>query len=80
MIPLQTKHRSQGHLEFSEPEALPDNDPDCYLCPGNQRLEGDTNPDYAGPGVLDNDFSALSNAGPYFHGDNPLRCDNRVAW
>jgi UDPglucose--hexose-1-phosphate uridylyltransferase len=34
-------------------------DPDCYLCPGNRRANGETNPVYRGVYVFDNDFPAL---------------------
>jgi UDPglucose--hexose-1-phosphate uridylyltransferase len=34
-------------------------DPDCYLCPGNVRANGNVNPDYAETFVFTNDFSAL---------------------
>ena len=34
-------------------------DPDCYLCPGNVRANGDSNPDYAETFVFTNDYSAL---------------------
>jgi len=34
-------------------------DPDCYLCPGNTRANGDVNPAYAETFVFTNDFSAL---------------------
>jgi UDPglucose--hexose-1-phosphate uridylyltransferase len=34
-------------------------DPDCYLCPGNARANGDINPDYPDTFVFTNDFSAL---------------------
>ncbi len=34
-------------------------DPDCYLCPGNTRANGDVNPAYANTFVFVNDFSAL---------------------
>ena len=34
-------------------------DPDCYLCPGNVRANGDVNPDYPDTFVFTNDFSAL---------------------
>ena len=33
-------------------------DPNCYLCPGNLRM-GAINPNYTGPYVFKNDFSAL---------------------
>jgi UDPglucose--hexose-1-phosphate uridylyltransferase len=34
-------------------------DPDCYLCPGNERAGGTRNPDYKSTFVFTNDFSAL---------------------
>jgi UDPglucose--hexose-1-phosphate uridylyltransferase len=34
-------------------------DPDCYLCPGNTRANGDVNPAYEQTFVFTNDFSAL---------------------
>lgn len=37
----------------------PPYDPDCYLCPGNTRASGATNPDYASTFVFTNDFAAL---------------------
>ena len=34
-------------------------DPDCYLCPGNVRANGNVNPQYDETFVFTNDFSAL---------------------
>jgi len=34
-------------------------DPECYLCPGNLRANGDVNPDYPETFVFTNDFAAL---------------------
>jgi UDPglucose--hexose-1-phosphate uridylyltransferase len=34
-------------------------DADCYLCPGNKRANGATNPNYEGPWAFQNDFPAL---------------------
>lgn len=31
----------------------------CYLCPGNKRAQGDTNPQYTEPFVFVNDYSAV---------------------
>ena len=46
--------------EVSEPDPQPPAyDPGCYLCPGNARVGGEANPDYAGVYVFDNDFPAL---------------------
>ena len=38
---------------------LPTYDPKCYLCPGNKRASGDTNPDYKDTFVFVNDYSAV---------------------
>ena len=47
--------------EVSEPDPPPPAyDPACYLCPGNARVGGEANPDYAGVHVFDNDFPALA--------------------
>jgi UDPglucose--hexose-1-phosphate uridylyltransferase len=34
-------------------------DPDCYLCPGNRRANGETNPRYRSTFTFTNDFAAL---------------------
>lgn len=34
-------------------------DPECYLCPGNLRANGERNPAYTGTFAFDNDFPAL---------------------
>jgi hypothetical protein len=31
----------------------------CYLCPGNKRAQGDTNPKYVEPFIFVNDYSAV---------------------
>ena len=50
--------------EVSEPDPPPPSyDPACYLCPGNTRVGGETNPDYAGVHVFENDFPALEDTG-----------------
>jgi UDPglucose--hexose-1-phosphate uridylyltransferase len=60
---LVSPHRARrpwlGQVEKTPPEALPQYDPACYLCPGNARAGGVTNPSYTGTFVFDNDFSAL---------------------
>lgn len=49
-----------GQVEKTPQPNLPHYDPDCYLCPRNQRAGGlVTNPDYEHTFVFDNDFSAL---------------------
>ncbi len=54
----------QGEVEgLSRLPSIP-YDPDCYLCPGNQRVNGDRNPVYGGTFAFDNDFPALLAGSP----------------
>ncbi|MBX0327992.1 UDP-glucose--hexose-1-phosphate uridylyltransferase [Oscillochloris sp. ZM17-4] len=57
--PHRTKRPWQGQVETPAIETRPPHDPQCYLCPGNERVGGVRNPDYAGTFVFDNDFAAL---------------------
>ena len=60
---LVSPHRGRrpwlGQVEKRPVENLPDYDPTCYLCPGNERAGGIKNPDYTGTFVFDNDFASL---------------------
>jgi UDPglucose--hexose-1-phosphate uridylyltransferase len=60
---LVSPHRAKrpwlGQVEKVPEPNLPAYDPDCYLCPGNRRSEGDVNAPYTGTYVFDNDFPAL---------------------
>ncbi len=49
-------------------------DKDCYLCPGNKRAGGETNPEYSGVFAFVNDYSALlpDSAMPEGDGGSPL--------
>ena len=58
--PHRTERPWQGQEEDGTDDLLPRHDPDCYLCPGNERADGQLNPDYAGPWAVDNDFPALT--------------------
>jgi UDPglucose--hexose-1-phosphate uridylyltransferase len=49
----------QGQQETPAPAEEIRYDPDCYLCPGNGRANGDTNPDYTSTFAFTNDFAAL---------------------
>jgi UDPglucose--hexose-1-phosphate uridylyltransferase len=49
----------QGQVEERPREERPRYDPQCYLCPGNERAGGVHNPDYGSTFVFDNDFPAL---------------------
>jgi UDPglucose--hexose-1-phosphate uridylyltransferase len=57
--PHRTKRPWQGQVEKPAPEERPQHDPNCYLCPGNDRAGGVANPDYTDTFVFQNDFSAL---------------------
>ena len=60
---LVSPHRAKrpwlGQVEKTPAQSLPDYDPTCYLCPGNERAGGVRNPEYTGTFVFDNDFAAL---------------------
>lgn len=57
--PQRTIRPWLGQVEKISAADLPVYDPDCYLCPGNERAGGMKNPDYSGTFVFDNDFAAL---------------------
>ncbi len=55
----RTNRPWQGSTEALPPDERPQHDPACYLCPGNTRANGETNPHYADTFVFTNDFAAL---------------------
>ena len=57
--PHRSKRPWQGQQETLSSEALPSYDPQCYLCAGNTRVNGQTNPHYGGTFVFSNDHAAL---------------------
>jgi UDPglucose--hexose-1-phosphate uridylyltransferase len=57
--PHRTERPWQGQVEKREAAKLPEYDPHCYLCPGNERAGGLRNPKYESTYVFDNDFAAL---------------------
>ncbi|KAF2725911.1 galactose-1-phosphate uridylyltransferase [Polychaeton citri CBS 116435] len=57
--PHRTKRPWQGAQEAAQKIELPSYDPKCYLCPGNKRAQGDSNPKYDSTYVFVNDFSAV---------------------
>lgn len=48
-----------GKIESHPPSAGAAHDPGCYLCAGNRRANGETNPAYTATHVFTNDFAAL---------------------
>lgn len=49
----------QGRVEETPDVERPAYDPQCYLCPGNERAGGIRNPEYAHTFAFTNDFAAL---------------------
>jgi len=60
---LCSPHRAERSLAGTDRDSgsheLPSYDPNCYLCPGNERAGHVTNPDYRATFVFDNDYAAL---------------------
>lgn len=62
--PHRAKRPWQGQLEDGTRPLRPHYDPQCYLCPGNERASGARNPVYHQTFVFDNDFAALLDDAP----------------
>jgi UDPglucose--hexose-1-phosphate uridylyltransferase len=56
----------QGHVDPQPAEERRPYDPQCYLCPGNERAHGARNPRYESIFAFDNDFGALAPTTPAF--------------
>jgi UDPglucose--hexose-1-phosphate uridylyltransferase len=57
--PHRAKRPWQGRVEPVATLSRPSHDPNCYLCSGNVRANGERNPDYPSTFVFDNDFAAF---------------------
>ncbi len=61
---LVSPHRNNrpwhGATEQSDESVLPEHEQNCPLCPGNDRVNGTSNPNYANTHVFTNDFGALT--------------------
>ncbi len=57
--PQRTARPWQGQIEPAADTSVPQYDPTCYLCPGNERAGGVRNPPYTSTFAFDNDFPAL---------------------
>ena len=75
--PQRMKRPWQGRVEDIPVEKRPSYDPKCYLCPGNSRNNGETNPDYSDVFVFTNDFPALvPDEGDEFWSDGVLTAES----
>ena len=70
--PHRAKRPWQGKNEALPKKQTISYDPDCYLCPGNTRINGAVNPDYKDVYIFQNDFAALQNNVKEFSLDNKL--------
>ena len=57
--PHRTQRPWQGEVGQKAAPSAVAYDPDCYLCPGNQRAGGAANPSYKGIFSFENDYAAL---------------------
>ena len=76
--PHRAKRPWQGQVEKAAPDDRPAHDPDCFLCAGNTRVNGEKNPDYKNTFVFTNDFAALMTDTPASpHSADPLfQCES----
>ena len=70
--PHRAKRPWQGQQEEPDRSERPAHDPNCYLCAGNQRVTGESNPDYPDTFVFTNDFPAMMADAP----EAPARDDD----
>ena len=70
--PQRSNRPWQGQLEATQAEKTLAYDKECYLCPGNKRVNGEENPQYTSTYVFKNDFAALNNETPTITCDDPL--------
>jgi UDPglucose--hexose-1-phosphate uridylyltransferase len=57
--PQRTQRPWQGETNDGLVAKVPSYEPTCYLCPGNRRSNGETNPQYTNVFEFPNDFPAL---------------------
>jgi UDPglucose--hexose-1-phosphate uridylyltransferase len=57
--PHRTKRPWRGKIEKAPALVESAYDPECYLCPGNERAGGVRNPNYSSTFVFNNDFAGL---------------------
>ena len=70
--PRRTMRPWQGEKHYPESGNIPSYDPECYLCPGNNRASGNQNPAYNGPYIFQNDFPSLLPETEFIEKETPL--------
>ncbi|KAI8907372.1 HIT-like domain-containing protein [Gorgonomyces haynaldii] len=67
--PHRAKRPWQGQQEQPNTRSIPEYVSDCYLCPGNKRITGDSNPPYSETHIFQNDFPAVRDQQPNYEPD-----------
>jgi UDPglucose--hexose-1-phosphate uridylyltransferase len=79
---LVSPHRAErpwlGQHEIDTPKELPRYDESCYLCPGNERVNGKLNPSYTKTFVFTNDFPALTPNSNGMRSSGDLFCSEEI--
>ncbi|WP_406684733.1 UDP-glucose--hexose-1-phosphate uridylyltransferase [Seonamhaeicola sp. MEBiC1930] len=70
--PHRAKRPWQGQNEAISDAVRPSHDENCYLCSGNTRINGETNPKYEDVFIFTNDFAALQKESPDFSFEDGL--------
>ncbi len=75
--PHRSKRPWQGQNETGAKRKAIKYDSECYLCPGNTRINGEQNPDYKDVFIFQNDFAALKeNYIPYSVNEGLLKAES----
>ena len=64
VAPHRTQRPWNGEEESPGGDELPVYDPQCFLCPGNKRAQGKTNPKYTTTFMFENDYAAVKQDQP----------------
>lgn len=70
--PHRAKRPWQGQVEQLDEQLRPAYDPECFLCAGNTRINGEVNDNYKDTFVFTNDFAAIKQDTPSVTSDDPL--------
>ncbi|WP_438864206.1 UDP-glucose--hexose-1-phosphate uridylyltransferase [Neptunicella sp.] len=70
--PHRAKRPWQGQVESLDEQVKPAYDPDCFLCAGNTRINGEVNEAYTETFVFSNDFAAIKPDTPKIEQHDPL--------
>lgn len=77
--PHRTKRPWQGKKESATKKEQIKHDPNCYLCAGNTRINGEVNPNYKSTYVFKNDFGALlENSNPFTYNEGLLKAEDET--